>query len=74
MNVWLRALNWAILERKESRILSAHDSLLAQLRNQNNPAPDWERYPAARDFFTQTLTDEEVALRARLECARAVYL
>jgi hypothetical protein len=47
-------------EDHRKAVKTAHDHLLDGLRKTNragiyiHPDPDWEPYPIARDFFTQT--------------------
>lgn len=48
----LEALNKALLAGTQTTIKAAHDALLKHLRG-DGPAPDWDLFPLARDFFLQ---------------------
>jgi hypothetical protein len=34
-------------------VKDAYKVLLGQCRNEKGPAPEWDRYPEARDYFLQ---------------------
>ena len=48
----LRNLDIALAAAPAS-VRTYHEALLKALRNELAPAPEWDRFPIARDFFIQ---------------------
>lgn len=44
----------AIRQKRLADLRAAGAVLTKLLRGENNPDPDWARYPLARDWFTQS--------------------
>jgi len=56
LELWRAKSDPLARKRAYLAVQSHHAALLKALRDENAPTPEWDRFPIARDFFTQTQT------------------